>query len=46
MSLWKLANLQSHAWNEYVSYTNMILGKKFLLAIVWVIENDQAKEMY
>jgi hypothetical protein len=32
--------------NEYVSYTNMILRKEFLFAIVWVIENDQAKEMY
>jgi len=32
--------------NEYVSYTNMILGKEFLFAILWVIEKDQVKEMY
>jgi hypothetical protein len=29
--------------NEYVSYTNMILGKEFLFAILWVIEKDQTK---
>lgn len=32
--------------NEYFSYTNIILGKEFLFAIVWVIQKDQVKEMY